>query len=469
MAKKKKRIGEILQSIEILTSGAEGQSIAKVDGKVIFVERAVPGDVVDLKITSDRRGWLVAEITQIIKPSENRVTPFCEHFNVCGGCKWQQMHVDQQRLYKQQQVNDAMQRIGKVEVEEVLTIAAGIDTVAYRNKLEFTFSNKGYLAHFDANNPDHFGVQALGYHVPGRFDKVFDANKCHLMREPANMIRNGVRDFCKANGFSFYDLYGQKGLMRNLMMRNTNTGQWMVVVVFGEDQPEQIQLLMQYIQSSFAEITSLHYCINTKKNDSLYDQDIIYYSGNHELTEKLGTLSFKIRPKSFFQTNSTQAEKLYEIAKEFAELTGTELVYDLYSGTGTIGLFVADKCAKVIGIEYIEDAVKDAYENAKMNHISHAEFYAGDMVKVLNNDFIIQHGKPQVIITDPPRAGMHADVVAKILEIAPEKIVYISCNPATQARDLEMMKDQYHVRKIQPVDMFPHTHHVENVALLVRK
>ncbi len=469
MGKRKKRNGEILTPIEIASSGAEGQCIARTDGKVVFVEKAVPGDVATLRIIQDRSGWMKATIVELLEKSADRVDTFCQHFPVCGGCKWQQMGYAAQLRYKNQQVRDALKHIGKVEVGEWLPIAAASETKHYRNKLEFTFSNKGYLEIFDKENPEHLSVQALGYHAPGRFDKVFDVDTCYLMPPLANDIRNGLRSLCVENAISFFDLKEQTGMMRNLLLRCNRQGEWLVVVVFAKDEPETITLVMDWMKESFPQIVSLHYVVNEKRNDTLHGLETICVNGEPFLIEVLGDLTFRIQPKSFFQTNTQQAEKLYSITKEFAELSGTELVYDLYSGTGTIGLFLADKCSKVVGVEYVQDAVDDAYENAQLNGIRHASFFAGDMAKVLDETFVQTHGKPDVVITDPPRAGMHPDVVARLLQMEADKIVYVSCNPATQARDLHLLSEKYYVLKVQPIDMFPHTHHVESVALLGRR
>jgi 23S rRNA (uracil1939-C5)-methyltransferase len=469
MGRKNKKNGQIFSDIEIIRSGSEGKSIGKHDGKVIFVERAVPGDVADIYITSDRKGYMEGYIHTLKKEGEGRLKPFCQHWDICGGCQWQQMDYINQLKWKQQQVIDAFERIAKVPIKNFIPIQKAPDTVAYRNKVQFTFSAKAYLKVFDRNNPEHLDVKSLGYFVPGKFDKIFDVEYCHLIDEKLNNIRNSLRDFCLLKEYTFFDFFKKKGFMRGLLLRNSTLGETLVMVIFGEENQADIDSVMRFLEEKFPEITSLHHVINEKVNDTYNDLEITTSKGPGYIEEKLGNLIFSISPKSFFQTNSKQAKTLYDITKEFAQLTGKEHVYDLYCGTGTIGLYVSDLCQKVTGIEYIEDAVLDANSNAIKNHITNAQFFAGDMVKVLDDDFVKTHGKPDVIITDPPRAGMHEDVVKKILELEPEKIVYVSCNPATQSRDIQWLSSKYDVEQVQPVDMFPHTHHVENVALLVKR
>jgi len=469
MGRKNKKIGHVFSDIEILRSGSEGKCIGKHDGKVVFVERAVPGDIADIYITSDRKGYFEGRIHELKKEGEGRVKPFCSHWDICGGCQWQQMAYDHQLKWKQQQVIDAFARIAKAEIKELVPIKAAPLTQAYRNKVQFTFTAKAYLKVFDRNNPEDLDVKALGYFVPGKFDKIFDVEYCHLVDESLNEIRNALRDFCLSKEYTSFDFFKKQGFMRGILLRNSTINEQLVMVIFGEENQEQIDEVMDFLKKRFPSITSLHYVINQKVNDTYNDLEITTLKGPGHISEKLGDLEFTISPKSFFQTNSLQAKTLYDITKEFAQLTGVENVYDLYCGTGTIGLYVADQCKKVTGIEYVEDAVLDAAINAKKNNIDHVSFHAGDMVKVLDDDFIAKHGKPEVIITDPPRAGMHEDVVKKILEIAPDRIVYVSCNPATQARDVQWLNVMYDVEKVQPVDMFPHTHHVENVALLVKR
>lgn len=445
-------------------TAAEGKCIARVDDKVIFIPFAAPGDVADIQTTFEKKSYYEAKITNLITPSSLRVTPFCQHFGVCGGCKWQHLNYESQLEMKQQQVKDALERIGKVEVEKHLPVAGSDKQQFYRNKLEFTFSNKAWEEIFDKDSPK--GIDALGFHVPGRFDKVMPIETCWLMPEPANSIRLAINDFARSRNWDYFDIRGQQGFLRNVMMRCSNLGDWLIVLIVFHEDREKIDLLFNHLQDSFKEITSLCYVVNEKKNDSWNDLEVQTWSGKGYMEEKMEDLTFKIRPQSFFQTNSEQALRLYEITRDFAGLTGNELVYDLYTGTGTIAQFVAKKARKVVGIEYVESAIKDAKENASRNGLSHTHFFAGDMKDVLNDEFVNTHGAPDVIITDPPRDGMHADVVAKIIELKPKRVVYVSCNPATQARDLAMMKEHYRVSAVQPVDMFPHTHHVESVALL---
>ncbi len=460
-----------LPNITITNAGSEGKCIARHEEKVYMVDYGVPGDVVDLHVFSSRKNVGFAGIQQLISPSPDREQTFCEHFGTCGGCKWQQMSYPAQLKYKQQQVLDAFERIGKFPFPTLRPIVGSTETTFYRNKLEYSFTHQKWLV--DLNSKDtltekeHFG---LGYHIPGRFDKVFDVEKCWLMDDLQNQIRNAIRDYCIEHELGFFNLYAQEGFMRSLILRNTLKGEWMLIVVFGSnDGEEKRNDLLQFIHLTFPQITSLLYVINTKRNDTIFDLETVVYSGNDFIPEFLEDLEFKIGPKSFFQTNTTQTLQLYSKARELAGLTGNEIVYDLYTGVGTIALFVAKKAAKVIGIEYVEGAVADAKDNATSNSVTNATFFAGDMKDVLNDAFIMEHGKPEVIITDPPRAGMHEDVVRKIMEIKPEKVVYISCNPATQARDIAWMQEVYEVAEVQPVDMFPHTHHVENIALLKLK
>lgn len=404
------------------------------------------------------------------KYSETRATPFCEHFGVCGGCKWQNLPYEEQLRFKHKQVMDNLERIGKVELPEANYIMGAPETTFYRNKLEFTFSNKRWLTEDEiASNKEFDNMNSLGFHIPGMFDKVLDINKCWLQDDISNRIRNSVRDYCNKHDYSFFDIRKQEGLMRTLMIRNTSTGELMAIVVFFEDDQEKRDSLMQYIAEQFPEITSLLYVINQKGNDTITDQEIITYKGSDAIYEEMEGLRFKIGPKSFYQTNSEQAYHLYEVAREFAQLTGNELVYDLYTGTGTIANFVARDAKKVVGIEYVEEAIEDAKVNSTNNNIDNTLFFAGDMKDILNQEFINEHGRPDIIITDPPRAGMHDDVINTILFAEPKRIVYVSCNPATQARDINLLDVKYKVTKIQPVDMFPHTHHVENVVLMEKK
>lgn len=457
----------LIESLTITNAGSEGKSIGRHDDKVVMIDNAVPGDVVQAKVTSSKKSFSFASLQQVLKPSPDRVDTFCEHVGMCGGCKWQQMAYDAQLRYKQQQVQDAFERIGKFYFPPIEPIIGSTQQQFYRNKLEYTFTNKRWLTSLDGaaelTKAEHAG---LGYHIPGRFDKVFDVNKCWLMDDLQNEIRNSIKFFCVSNGYDFYNIYAKEGLMRGIILRRNEAGQWMLIVSFGKEDKQRITELMHYIKTQFPQITSLLYVVNTKLNDTIHDLEIIVFAGNDHLVEQVEDLKFKIGPKSFFQTNTNQTLTLYAKAREFAELTGKENVYDLYTGVGTIALFVSKLARQVVGIEYIEGAIEDAKLNAALNGISHTHFYAGDMKEVLNDELLGKHGKPDVIITDPPRAGMHEDVVKKILETGASKVVYVSCNPATQARDIVLMQDKYKVAKTQPVDMFPHTHHVENITLL---
>ena len=462
MSRKKIRFS-LLERVEIGPAGAEGNCIARVDNQVVFVKKAAPGDIADIQITGKKKKYLEGKIATLHEASPQRVTPFCEHFSYCGGCKWQHLDYKAQLALKQQQVIDALQRIGGQKDFEVLPIAGAEKVREYRNKLEMTFSHRGWVEHFDRENPDD--QTALGYHVPGRFDKVFDVTQCHLMPPLVNDITRGVKTFADVQGYTFFDLREQVGLLRTIMLRCNRKGEWMVLLSFGEENAEAIEAVMKHVQVSFPQITSLVYVINTKRNDTLADLEVLTYAGQDSITETLDGLVFKIRPQSFFQTNPEQAEVLYRITKDFAGLTGQELVYDLYTGTGSIAMYLADKASKVIGVEYVPEAVADAAVNMQLNNISNTAFFAGDMKEILNSEFIALHGKPDVVITDPPRDGMHPSVVDRLLEMEAKRIVYVSCNPATQARDAIKLGEKYTLVKVQPVDMFPHTHHVENVGL----
>lgn len=469
MARKRKEL-PLLESVPITDVAAEGKAIAKVDGMAVFVPYAVPGDVVDLQLTRKKNNYAEGRVVRFEKYSETRITPFCSHFGVCGGCKWQQLPYSEQLKYKQKQVQDNLERIGKIDLPEITPILGAPKDIFYRNKLEFTFSNKRWLTEEEINSDREFTrMNALGFHIPGMFDKVLDIDKCWLMDDLANQIRNSIRNFCLEQGYSFFDLRNQQGLMRTLMIRNSSIGEWMVVVVFYEEDVEKREKLMNFISGRFPQIDSLLYIVNQKANDTITDQEVITWSGRDHIFEEMEGLKFRIGPKSFYQTNSEQAYHLYEVARSFAQLKGDELVYDLYTGTGTIANFVARHAKEVIGIEYVEEAIADAKINSAINHIENIRFYAGDMKDVLTAGFIAEHGHPDVIITDPPRAGMHEDVVNAILLAEPQRIVYVSCNPATQARDLNLLDSKYRVTRVQPVDMFPHTHHVENVVLLEKK
>ncbi len=450
--------------------GAEGKAVAKVGEMVVFTKMAIPGDIVDLQVTKKRKKYQEAFVKRYKEYSSDRVNPFCEHFGTCGGCKWQMLPYQRQLYYKQKQVQDQLSRIGKMQMPEILPILGSEENVFYRNKLEFTFSNKRWLTfdEVEAGNeikkPD-----ALGFHVPGLFDKVIGITKCWLQPEPSNKIRNFIYDYSIKNQLEFFDIREQKGFLRTLIIRTSSTGENMIILTFyHEDEKKRIALL-EAVKNAFPEITSLLYVINTKGNDTITDQKIELYSGSEYIYEEMEGLKFKIGAKSFYQTNSAQAYNLYKIARDFADLNSTQTIYDLYTGTGTIANFVAKNAKKVIGIEYVPEAIEDAKINSSINEITNTSFFAGDMKDVLNENFVKEHGKPDVIITDPPRAGMHADVINTILKVAPAKIVYVSCNPATQARDIAILDELYQIEKIRPVDMFPHTHHVENVVLLVKR
>lgn len=469
MARKRKEL-PLLTDIEITDVAAEGKSLARVDDMVVFIPFGAPGDIVDVKIDKKKRNYAEGHIERMVTPSDLRVAPRCEHFTVCGGCRWQHLPYEYQLSCKQRQVTDALQRIAKVELPEISPILGSKNIWEYRNKMEYTFSNKKWLTFDQLRSGEEFPDRdAAGFHIPGAFDKVLDINKCHLQDDFGNRLRLFIKAYGKEHGYSFYDLREQHGLLRTLMIRIASTGQIMAVMVFGEDDNEKITNLLGAVHDEFPEITSLLYVVNTKVNDTISDQEIITYAGEPYIEEEMEGLRFRVGAKSFYQTNSKQAYELYKVARGFAGLKGDELVYDLYTGTGTIANFVASKASKVIGIEYVEDAIADAKINSAVNGISNTEFYAGDMKDVLTDDFIAQHGRPDVMIVDPPRAGMHDDVIKVILNAAPRRIVYVSCNPATQARDLSLLDSLYKVTAVQPVDMFPHTQHVENVCRLVRR
>ncbi|MBS7199637.1 MAG: 23S rRNA (uracil(1939)-C(5))-methyltransferase RlmD [Bacteroidales bacterium] len=460
----------LLENIEIKKIAAEGKSIAYVDEKVLFVPNTVPGDIVDVQVTRKRKSFLEGFIVNVRKYSDIRTEPFCSHFGICGGCKWQNLPYQLQTEFKQQEIIDNLQRIGKVELQNVSPIIGSPKTTYYRNKLEYTFCNKRFLTREEiANGQDIDRTPAVGFHVPGLFDKVIDIEKCYLQAEPSNGVRNFIREYAIEHELSFYDIREQAGFLRTLIIRTSSTGEVMVIVTFGEENREAREGLLNAIVQQFPEITSLMYVINEKMNDTITDQEVICFHGNDHIFEQMEDLKFKIGPKSFYQTNSEQAYNLYTKTRELAGLTGKETVYDLYTGTGTIANFVARNAQKVIGIEYVPEAIEDAKINSALNNIHNTVFYAGDMKDVLNEEFIRRHGHPDVIITDPPRAGMHKDVVDTILKAAPDRIVYVSCNSATQARDLALMDTDYKVMAVQAVDMFPHTHHVENIVLLHRR
>ena len=459
-----------MEQIEITGVAAEGKALARVNDLVVFVPFAAPGDIVDLQVTRKKHSYAEARIVKFHTYSPLRVQPFCEHFGVCGGCKWQHVTYDFQLQFKRQQVEDNLTRIGKIPLPEVLPTKGSAKQRFYRNKLEYSFSNRSWLTYEQLQSAQEFDCRnALGFHIPGMFDKVLDIKKCWLQDDISNRIRLSIRQFAIDHGYPFFDLKEQTGLMRNMIVRTASTGEIMLIVVFFEPDMERIEAMMQHIADEFPQITSLLYIINQKHNDTITDQEVHLYRGRDYIWESMEGLRFKIGPKSFYQTNSEQAYELYKVARGFASLTGDELVYDLYTGTGTIANFVARQSRKVIGIEYVPEAIEDAKENARINGLDNTLFYAGDMKDILTEEFIGEHGRPDVIITDPPRAGMHDDVIKTILFAEPRRIVYVSCNPATQARDLSLLDVKYRVERVQPVDMFPHTHHVENVVLLMRK
>jgi 23S rRNA (uracil1939-C5)-methyltransferase len=457
----------LIENLEIENAAAEGKSIARHDGKVIFIPFSAPGDVADVMVQKQKKSFAEGRIQTLHKPSPLRTEALCSHFGVCGGCKWQHVSYAAQLGFKETQAKDDMQRIAKVEVGQFLPILGSKDIFHYRNKLEFTFSNKAWEEHFDKSNPGR--IPALGFHIPGMFDKVLDLDACYLAPEYANKIKDTFKQYAIDNDLSFFDIRQQDGFLRNLMMRCNSEGKWMVVLVVGEEKPKLVIAMFDKLIPILTEIEEWCYVINTKKNDTWSDLNVQTHKGNGYLSEKMEDLTFKIRPQSFFQTNAKQALELYRITREFASLSGTENVYDLYTGTGSIAQFVAKNAKQVVGIEYVEAAIVDAKENAILNKIENTHFYAGDMKLVLNDELISRHGKPDVVITDPPRDGMHPGVVEKLNELAPKRIVYVSCNTATQARDIALLSDKYNVVKIQTVDMFPHTHHVESVALLELK
>lgn len=472
MARKKKEL-PLLEKVTITDVAAEGKAVAKVNELVIFVPYVVPGDVVDLQVKRKKNHYAEAVAVKFHEKSPLRTEPFCSHFGVCGGCKWQCLSYEEQLKYKQKQVFDNLTRIGKVELPEFRPILGSEKTRFYRNKLEFTFSNKRWLTEEEVKQDVKYDqMNAVGFHIPGAFDKVLAIDKCWLQDDISNQIRNAVRDYAYAHNFPFFDLRTQEGLLRNIMIRTSSTGELMVVLqckVTDDEGRRKMEEILQFMADSFPQITSLMYVINNKCNDTIGDLDVEVFKGNDHIFEEMEGLRFKVGPKSFYQTNSEQAYNLYKVAREFAGLTGNELVYDLYTGTGTIANFVARQARKVVGIEYVPEAIEDAKVNSALNGIDNTLFYAGDMKDILTNDFIAEHGRPDVIITDPPRAGMHNDVIDVILAAEPKRIVYVSCNPATQAHDLQLLDGKYKVTAVQPVDMFPHTHHVENVVQLERR
>ncbi len=461
----------IFENVQVLDAGAKGVSVAKApDGKVIFLPNVVPGDVVDVQTFKKRKSYYEGKAVAIHEFSEHRTDPVCTHFGSCGGCKWQNMKYSRQLFYKNQEVYNNLKRIGKIELPEFENILGSEKQFFYRNKMEFSFSNSRWMTEAEIESGKEIdNANALGFHIPRMWDKILDITHCSLQEDPSNAIRNEIRGFANEHGLTFFNPRNHEGLLRTLMIRTASTGEIMVLIQFFEDDKEKRELLLDFLSERFPEITSLQYVINRKANDTLYDQKIILYKGRDYILEEMEGLKFSINAKSFYQTNSDQAYELYKITREFAGLTGNELVYDLYTGTGTIAQFVSKKAKKVIGVEAVPEAIADAKENAKRNNITNCEFFVGDMKVVFNEEFITAHGKPDVIITDPPRDGMHKDVVEQILQIAPEKVVYVSCNSATQARDLALMDEKYKVTRVRPVDMFPQTHHVENVVLLEKR
>jgi 23S rRNA (uracil1939-C5)-methyltransferase len=461
----------LLENLEIIDVAAEGKALGKVDDRVVFVTKVIPGDIVDVQVTRKRKNFYEGYPVKFHKYSEKRIEPFCEHFGVCGGCKWQPLPYEEQVKFKEREVLNNLKRLGGIDLPEHRPILASKQDRFYRNKLEFTFSDNRWLTEEELNSGEEITDRnGLGFHIPGMFDKVVDVRNCYLQPEPSNSIRLAIKEYALKNGLTFFNLRNKGGFLRNLIIRTSpTTGEVMVILSFyHEDEKERIALL-DHLKNKFPEITSLMYVINPKANDTISDLEVKLFSGKDHIIETMEDLRFKVGPKSFYQTNSLQAYELYKVAREFAGLNGDEIVYDLYTGTGTIANFVAKNAKKVVGIEYIPEAIEDAKENSKFNNITNTSFYAGDMKDVLTSDFIEKEGKPDVIITDPPRAGMHADVVKAILDSEPERIVYVSCNSATQARDLTLLDEKYKVTEIQPVDMFPQTHHVENIVLLKRK
>jgi len=459
------------EHLEVIDTGHKGKAVAKTnDGQIVFVDNAIPGDVVNAKSYKKRRKYFQAKPTEFIKKSAFRVEPKCEHFGVCGGCKWQNMSYEKQLDFKQKSVEDNLRRIGHLELPEITRILGSKEIYYYRNKMEFSFSNNRWLTQEEIKSVDNIEQKnALGFHIPGMWDKILDLNNCHLQQEPSNTIRNAVKEFAIKNNLDFFDVKEQTGLLRTLMIRTTSTGEVMVLIQFYEDVRDKRELILDFLKKEFKEITSLLYVVNQKGNDTIYDQEVICYHGRSYIVEEMEGLRFKIDAKSFYQTNSNQAYELYKITRDYANLQGDEVVYDLYTGTGTIAQFVSSRAKKVIGIEAVPEAIEKAKANAVDNGIDNCTFVAGDMKKVFTTQFVDKHGRPNIIITDPPRDGMHKDVVAVLLKLEAKKIIYVSCNSATQARDLEMLAEKYRIMKVRPVDMFPQTHHVENVVALELK
>lgn len=467
----RKKTKQIFEHVNVIDAGAKGKSIGKApDGRVIFLSNAIPGDIVDVQTTKKRKAYFEGVAIKFHSLSDKRTEPVCDHFGVCGGCKWQNMDYEAQLFYKQKEIENNLSRIGKVELPITIPIIGSEKKYFYRNKMEFSFSDSRWLTQEEIDSEkDIENKNALGFHIPRMWDKILDIKKCHLQEDPSNQIRTSVKEFAINNNLAFFNPRHQTGLLRTMMVRTSSIGETMVLIQFFDDLKKERELLLNHLSEKFPEITSLQFVINQKPNDTIYDQNVICYSGRDHIFEEMEGLKFKINAKSFYQTNSEQAYELYKITRDFADLKGNELVYDLYTGTGTIAQFIAKKAKKVIGVEAVPEAINDAKENAQLNNINNVQFYTGDMKNVFNESFIETNGMPDVIITDPPRDGMHKDVVQQILNIAPKKIVYVSCNSATQARDLEIMNKLYKVTKVQPVDMFPQTHHVENVVLLEKR
>lgn len=457
---------DMLENVQVTAASSDGKAIARVNNQVVFVEGGVPGDIADLFVYRTRKNFAEARVSKIVQPSPDRVEPFCSHFGTCGGCKWQHMTYEMQLKFKAQQVEDALIRIGKLDVPPFHPILGSAKIRHYRNRLDFSCSNKQWLTREELNTDATTIKNVIGFHVPGRFDKILDIDRCYLQEDLSNEIRIAVKKFADENGITFFDVVEQTGFLRDLIIRSTSTGEWMVILIFHEEIPDQQALLLDYLHHSFPQLTSLQYIINTKRNDTIFDLPVHLWKGRDHIFEEMEGLKFKISAKSFYQTNSWQAYELYKITRDFAQLNGQERVYDLYTGTGTIANFIARQAKEVIGIDNVADAIEDAKFNSENNGITNTKFYAGDLHKIVNPEFIREHGRADVIITDPPRSGMHPEAVRQMAEMAPKKIVYVSCNPSTQARDLALLADQYKIDAVQPVDMFPHTSHVENVVLL---
>ena len=456
---------QILSAVSIEAMASDGKGVARWNNQVVFVEGAAPGDIVDVRVVRKKRNYLEAVIKQVVQYSKLRVDPFCNHFGTCGGCKWQHIDYDHQLVLKRQLVMDSLQRIGGLEFHEVAETLPSPQTQYHRNKLEFTFSNRRWLNQEEINSGTLLNRNGLGFHKPRQFDKIVDIDHCYLQPDPSNQIRNSVRAYAFEHQLGFYDIRGKKGFLRNLIIRTASNGELMVILQVGQDHPALIGL-MNHLKEQYPEITSLHYVINDKGNETFFDLPVNLYAGTEYITDTMGTLRFRIGAKSFYQTNGPQAHEVYQLVRDLAALRGDEVLYDLYTGAGTIALFLASSASRVVGIELVPEAIEDAKTNAHLNHISNAHFYAGDTKDIIGKDILKEHGSPQVVVTDPPRSGMHRDVVERLIDIQPERIVYVSCNPATQARDIALMADHYNIQSVHPVDMFPHTPHVECVVSL---